>query len=221
MRKVYQGDRGALRLALSIFFSVGFTALLFGILPFTHLVAKPTRTLELRKTSAMETPPPVEEETEAPPPEEEQPPELAKDPQLADPAAPQVPISADLEVAMGTGGALAGFGALAAPTKVEAIQQEAFDVGDLEKRPETVSQVAPAYPRALQKAKIEGTVTLVFLLTEEGRVEDPRVENSTRPEFEAPALEAIRKWRFKPGMKDGQPVRSFIRIPMKFKVGAG
>jgi protein TonB len=69
----------------------------------------------------------------------------------------------------------------------------------------------------LKKAKIEGSVTLVFVLNEEGRVEDARVENSSRPEFEKPALDAIRKWRFRPGMKDGQAVRTYIRQPIRFR----
>ena len=100
------------------------------------------------------------------------------------------------------------------------MQQDAFDVADLEKKPEAVSQVAPTYPPELRKSKIEGSVTLVFILGEDGRVEEPRVENSSRPEFEKPALEAIRKWRFRPGQKDGKPVRSYIRIPMRFRVTA-
>jgi protein TonB len=221
MRKVYQGDRGSTGWVVPMFVSVGFTALLFAILPFTHIVAKPARTLELRKAGTADLPPPVEEEPPAPPPETAPETELPADPQLADAAPSQVPLSADLEVALGSGGALEGFGAAAAPAVVEAIAQEAFDVTDLEKRPEAVSQVPPVYPRALQRARIEGQVTLVFILNEEGRVEDPRIERSTRPEFEAPALEAIRKWRFKPGYKDGQPVRSFIRIPMKFQLTSG
>ncbi len=57
-----------------------------------------------------------------------------------------------------------------------------------------------------------------FLLTEDGRVEDPRVENSARPEFEKPALEAVRRWRFKPGMKDGAAVKTHMRLPMRFRV---
>ena len=64
-------------------------------------------------------------------------------------------------------------------------------------------------------------MTLVFLLDETGRVEEPRVENSSRPEFEKPALDAIRKWRFSPGQKDGQPVRTYIRMPMRFRVTTG
>jgi len=73
----------------------------------------------------------------------------------------------------------------------------------------------------LRKAKVEGVVTLIFVLDETGRVEDPRVENSSRPEFEKPALDAIRKWRFSPGQKDGQAVRTYIRVPLRFRVTTG
>jgi len=220
MRKVYQSQNSSVGLALSVMFSVGITAILFGVLPFAHRIAKPDRSLELRKASTADLPPPVEEEPQAPPPDAEQPPEAPPEPQLAE-TPQQIPLSADLEVAMGTGGALAGFGEIRALTAVEKMQEEAFDVADLEKRPEAVSQIPPTYPPELKKAKIEGVVTLVFVLSEEGRVEDPRVENSSRVEFEKPALEAIRKWRFRPGMKDGQAVRTYVRIPMRFRVASG
>jgi len=147
-------------------------------------------------------------------------PEKSPEPQLTE-TQQQIPLSADLEVAVGSGGALAGFGEIRALTSAQEIQDETFDVTELEKRPEAVSQVAPAYPPELRKAKIEGTVTLVFVLSEEGRVEEPRIENSSRPEFEKPALEAIRKWRFRPGEKDGQAVRTYIRVPMRFRVSTG
>jgi protein TonB len=196
---------------------VGFTAVLFGFIPFAHRIAKPERSLELRTTSAVELPPPVEEEIAPPPPEPERAPEAEPEPQLAE-VQQQIPLSADLEVAMGSGGALAGFGEIRSLTAAEAVAEDTFDVADLEKRPEPISQVAPTYPEALRKAKVEGQVTLIFVLDETGRVEDPRVENSTRPEFEKPALDAIRKWRFSPGQKDGQPVRTYIRVPLRFRV---
>jgi hypothetical protein len=44
----------------------------------------------------------------------------------------------------------------------EAVQEDTFDVAELEKRPEAVSQVAPTYPEALRKAKVEGVVTLIL-----------------------------------------------------------
>lgn len=220
MRKVYQNESKLAHLPVAIIFSVGFTALLFGFIPFAHRVANPQRTLELRKAGTVDLPPPVQDEPPPPPPDSEKPPEAPPEPQLAE-TPQQIPLSADLEVAMGSGGALAGFGEIRSLTAAEAVKDEAFDVADLQKRPEPVSQVAPTYPPELRKAKVEGLVTLVFILDEGGHVEDPRVENSSRPEFEKPALDAIRKWRFSPGQKDGQPVRTYIRVPMRFRVSSG
>ena len=220
MRKVYQNESKIARRPVAVIFGVGFTGVLFGFIPFAHRIAKPERSLELRAASAVELPPPVEPEIAPPPPETEKPPEAAPEPQLAE-TPQQIPLSADLEVALGAGGALAGFGEIRSLTAAEAVPEDTFDVADLEKRPEAVSQVAPTYPAELRKSKVEGVVTLVFVLDEAGRVEDPRVENSSRPEFEKPALDAIRKWRFSPGQKDGQAVRTYIRIPMRFRVSTG
>jgi protein TonB len=220
MRKVYQPRTNLLALPIAVAAAAVVTVGLFCIIPFSHLVNKPTRTLELRKTSALDLPPPADDPEMAPPPEIEAPPEAPPEPVLAE--APQrVAISADLEVAVGSGGVLAGFGEVRSLAAAETVQAEAFDVTDLEKRPEAVSQTPPTYPPELRKAKIEGSVTLVFVLDETGRVEDPRVENSSRPEFEKPALDAIRRWRFRPGMKDGQPVRTYIRVPLRFRVASG
>ena len=220
MRKVYHNEGNGLRLPLAVAFSVGITAVIFGVLPFSHMIAKPGRNLELRKASTADLPPPPDVEPPPPPIEPDEPPPAPPEPQLAEAPIP-VSLSADLDVAVGSGGALAGFGEVRALAAAEAEQPDAFDVTELEKRPEAVSQVAPAYPPELRKARIEGTVTLMFVLNEEGRVEEARVENSSRPEFEKPALDAIRKWRFQPGMKEGQPVRTFIRVPMRFRVSSG
>jgi protein TonB len=219
MRKVYQPGVNSVGLAAAVAIAAGMTAILFCVLPFSHIVNKPSRTLELRKASAAELPPPVEQQAPPPPPAVEKPHEAPPEPQLAE-TPQQIPLSADLEVALGSGGALSGFGEIRALTAAEAVQQDTFDVSELEKRPEALSQAAPAYPAELRKAKIDGSVTLAFVLNEAGRVEEPRVENSSRPEFEKPALDAIRKWRFKPGMKDGQPVRTYIRVPMRFRVAS-
>ena len=220
MRKVYQNDSMLKGLPISIGISVAFTALLFGIIPFAHRINKPERTLELRSTRAVDLPPPDEEK---PPPqfEVEPPPPAPPAPQLADTPQQQLAISADLEVALGGGGAMAGIGGPREIVAAAAVEEDAFDVADLQKRPEAISQVPPVYPEALQKAKVEGVVTLVFVLSEEGRVEDPRVESSSRPEFEKPALDAIRKWRFRPGEKDGKAVRTYLRQPLRFRISSG
>ena len=61
-------------------------------------------------------------------------------------------------------------------------------------------------------------MTLIFILTELGTVEDPRVQRASRPEFERPALDALRKWKFKPGVKDGQAVRTYMKLPIRFRI---
>lgn len=220
MRKVYEQKQSPLVLPAAVCAAAGLTAAIFCIIPFSHMVNKPGRTLEIVRTSTVDLPQKTEEEAPPPQVEAEKPPESAPEPQLAE-APQQVPLSADLEVAVGGGGALAGFGEVHALTTPQAIQDETFDVSELEKKPEPIAQVAPVYPAELRKAKIEGLVSLVFVLSEDGRVEEPRVENSSRPEFEKPALDAIRKWRFRPGMKDGQPVRTYIRLPMRFRIATG
>ncbi len=218
MRKVYQNEKSGTGLVIAVFVAVGVTGVLFGILPFTHIIANPSRSLELRKTSAVDLPPPVEPDAPPPAPEAEKPPEAPAEPKLAE--APQaIPLSADLEVATGAGGGLAGFGAeMKAIAATAATKEDVFSAEELEKRPEPVSTVQPAYPPDLRKAKIEGKVTVLCLVTAEGRVEDARVENSSRAEFEKPALEAIRKWRFRPGTKDGQAVGTYLRYPISFRI---
>lgn len=220
MRKIYHQEKTSLALPMALIASLVATAGVFLIIPFSHLAQNPKRTLELRKASVAELPPPVEDSLIPPPVEADKPPEAPPEPQLAE-TQQQIPLSADLDIVVGSGGALAGFGEVRSLTASENIQQDAFDVSDLEKRPEAVSQVPPNYPPELRKARIEGVVTLVFLLTEEGRVESAKVESSSRPEFERPALEAISKWRFRPGMKDGEPVRTYIRVPIRFRVTSG
>jgi protein TonB len=221
MRKVYQNESRFSGLPAAVIFGVGFTAVLFGFIPFAHRIAKPDRGLELVPTSAVNAPPPVEQDTPPPPIEAEKPPEAAPEPQLVE-TQQEIPLNATIEEVMGTGtGVFEGSGGIRSLTTAETVSEDTFDVAELEKRPQPVSQVAPTYPEALRKAKVEGVVTLIFVLDETGRVEDPRVENSSRPEFEKPALDAIRKWRFSPGEKDGQPVRTYIRVPLRFRVTTG
>jgi protein TonB len=204
-------------------FAVGGAALLtlavFLVLPLTQMVSSKVQrlqtitavdTAELQEESQDDEPPP-------PPPEPEPPPEPPP-PTLTD--APQpMNLNVSLDVAFGSGGGYAG----AMPTSLTGggaagAGLSAFDVAELEKRPELLAAVSPVYPAALRKAGVEGNVSLVFVLDENGRVEDPRVERASRPEFEKPALDALRKWRFRPGMKDGQPVRTFMRQPIRFNI---
>lgn len=219
MRRSYHPPTPRNDLPFALGGAVLLTLAVFLVLPLTQMVS--SRVQRLRTITAVDTAElreePHEEEPPPPPPEPE-PPQEPPPPTLAD--APQpMNLSVNLDVAFGSGGAYAGAMPAGLPTGgSQGAGLAAFDVAELEKRPELLAAVSPVYPAALRKAGVEGTVSVVFVLDENGRVQDPRVERSSRTEFEKPALEALRKWRFRPGMKDGQPVRSFMRQPIRFSL---
>lgn len=213
-RTVYQTPHFNVGWARSAIAAAGLALLIFGILPFTTVVStQRTRQLALRNTELAAPPPVAEEPPPPPPPPEEKPPDEPPPPAPDTPQ--QLNLSADLDNVSGLGGALLdNLGNLAGGLAADA--GNTFDAADLDNRPEPISQASPVYPRELSKARIDGRVVIAFIVNEDGRVEDPRVASSTRPEFEQPALDAIRRWRFKPGMKEGEAVRTFVKQPLKF-----
>lgn len=102
----------------------------------------------------------------------------------------------------------------------EAATSSIFSLAELDNRPVPMSQAAPRHPRDLLKAKTEGLVVLLFVVNESGRIEDPRVETSSHPDFEKPALDAVKRWKFKPGQKDGKPVSTYVRQPIRFTISS-
>lgn len=216
MRRVYRPPRVSTNWGAVGLWSVGLTLAVFLILPLTQKLSSARQPLLLVRSAdvTMEAPD-LSEEPPPPPPEEEKP-EEPPPPSLDDAPKP-LNLNIDLDFATGGGGVLESLSSLANSGDGEDML-DAFSLSDLEKRPEVMASVAPIYPADMRKAKIEGTVTIIFILNEEGHVEDPRVEQSSRPEFERPALDALRKWKFRPGMKDGQPVRTYMKLPMRFRI---
>jgi len=117
-------------------------------------------------------------------------------------------------VDLSSGGEIGGTGR-AASAPLESI----FTLAELDQKPRPVFQAVPTYPLELRKRKIEGSVYVLFVVDERGRVVSPRVEKATRPEFEAPALEAVRQWKFEPGVRNGRKVQTRMRVPLRFTVG--
>lgn len=95
--------------------------------------------------------------------------------------------------------------------------QGAFSMSEIDQRPRPTHQVAGAYPPSMRTRNVEGVVTLLFIVDETGRVVSPKIEKSSHPEFEAPALEAVRQWRFEPAIKGGQRVSCRMRVPIRFQ----
>lgn len=82
--------------------------------------------------------------------------------------------------------------------------------------PVPVRTVAPDYPEEMRRNGRSGVVTVNCLVDEKGNVQEPRVERSSDSAFSQPALDAIKKWRFKPAKKDGSAIALRINIPIQF-----
>ncbi len=70
-------------------------------------------------------------------------------------------------------------------------------------------RIQPMYPRAAAERRIEGWVLLEFSISITGAVKNPRVIEASPPGFfESAALQAIRKWKYKPMVKNNKPVET-------------
>jgi len=81
-----------------------------------------------------------------------------------------------------------------------------FNVGDLDQQPVARVRPAPSYPYDMRRAGINGSVVVEFIINTEGDVIQTQVVKSSHREFEMPALQAVQKWKFKPGRKGGRVV---------------
>lgn len=93
-----------------------------------------------------------------------------------------------------------------------------FNVGDLDQRPEQRVAISPNYPFEMKRAGISGSVTVEFIINTNGDVVQAQVVRSTHREFEAPALQAVMKWKFKPGRKGGRVVNVRAAQPLEFNL---
>jgi periplasmic protein TonB len=82
-----------------------------------------------------------------------------------------------------------------------------------------IHDVAPQYPPEAGRARIEGTVVLLAVIGTDGSVKDVRVENGL-PILAQAAIDAVRQWRYKPYMIDGEPVEVDSRITINFTLSA-
>lgn len=85
--------------------------------------------------------------------------------------------------------------------------------------PVLVEQNAPRFPRRAQRMGVtEGVVVIEFTVDERGRVQDAAVVSADPPRvFESAALDAIRTWRYEPGLVNGDAKASRQRFTFRFR----
>jgi periplasmic protein TonB len=93
-----------------------------------------------------------------------------------------------------------------------------YRVGGGVSQPSVLVKVDPEYSEEARKAKYSGTVMLAVIVDAEGHARDIHVVKSLGMGLDEKAIEAVDKWKFKPGMKSGQPVNVRATIEVNFRL---
>ncbi len=215
-RKSFWFIRELLHRSMVIVGSLGLTLSFFMVLPLMQTLNKPpksnmvVRSVDTGKLEAPD-PPPEPEEPEEPEPEEE-PPELNQE---------TPPLGLDqLELALnpGFGEGIMGGDFVVKLNTIGSKNEDVdalFSLSDLDQKPRVVYQPSPRFTKGVRK-NAPGKVYIIFVVNKQGRVVNPKVQKSTHPVFEKPALNAVKRWKFEPGKRNGNAVRFRMRVPITF-----
>ena len=111
----------------------------------------------------------------------------------------------------------------ATPQSTPATEQtNTYDFKDVDIKPmpdhkRIVSEDKPAAPVSPSEPK-SGEVIIQFTVDAQGVPQDLKIVSSTHKQFEEPALNAVKKWRFKPARKNGQAVACRMQVPIMFQM---
>lgn len=109
--------------------------------------------------------------------------------------------------------------ALAVDSPPAPMPREPIAAGNLATR--LIAAPAPRYPVESRRKREAGTVTLLVVVGEDGRVETISISRSSGFEqLDRAALSAVRRWRWSPVMIDGQAVkvRGLVQIPFELRL---
>ncbi len=93
-------------------------------------------------------------------------------------------------------------------------------VARVDSAPVPLSRPAPRYPREALNRNIGGIVRVQVVVGPDGSVERMELAESSGDRFlDRAAMEAVRRWRFIPATRNGQPVTASIIVPLEFNPG--
>jgi TonB family protein len=116
------------------------------------------------------------------------------------------------------GGVGSGKGAGVGPGSGGGFGGGVYRIGGGVSAPSVLLKVEPEYSEEARKAKWQGTVVLSLVVDDMGRPQSLKVVRSLGLGLDQKAIDAVEKWRFKPGMKDGKAVAVQATIEVNFRL---
>src|SRR5205809_7992778 len=83
-----------------------------------------------------------------------------------------------------------------------------------------IRKIQPNYPPLARQARIQGSVLLQAVISKDGAIENLRLI-SGHPMLAPAALEAVKQWRYKPYILNGEPVEVETQITVNFTLSGG
>ncbi len=96
-----------------------------------------------------------------------------------------------------------------------------FNLDEVDRKPTPVTSMRPIYPFRARRLSIEGYVKVRFLVDRDGSVRDlSLLEGQPKGVFDKSVRKTVPRWRFKPAMKNGQPVETWVKTTIRFQLEA-
>ena len=89
-------------------------------------------------------------------------------------------------------------------------------VGGDVKAPVATARIKPDYTDAARKAHINGVVIVEAIVNKQGEVEQVKVLKGLPMGLSEQAVEAVKKWHFRPGTLNGEPVEVIFSLTVNF-----
>jgi protein TonB len=80
-----------------------------------------------------------------------------------------------------------------------------------------IKQVQPIYPPNALRMRIEGTVQLMATLSKNGDIAEVKIQSGD-PQLAQAAASAVKQWKYKPYLLNGEPVEIQTQITVNFKL---
>jgi TonB family protein len=93
-----------------------------------------------------------------------------------------------------------------------------YQVGSGVTAPRAIYSPDPEFSEEARKAKYQGTVVLSLIVGPDGRTHNIQVRRSLGLGLDEKAIEAIQRWKFEPGRKDGIAVAVLVNVEVNFRL---
>ena len=210
----YEQDKKTMRIAVAV--AVVVHALLF-FLTFPELTTAASQEPDKQKVYVVQQvrfkPPPPQQQQEIPKPKAKRVP--IPDPTPDEPEPIRLPEDIEPEIELPDTDVIFGIPEGPPPTPEP---EGPIQVGGDVKPPEKTFAPQPAYTEIARKARIQGVVIVQAIIDKEGTVTNVKVLKALPMGLDQSAVDAIKKWKFKPATLHGKPVAVYYNLTVNFQL---